>query len=107
MDPALKKKLDELHKVSQRKDAAVKEMEQLKSDLVPMVKHANLTNTKFDYGDKKLKYSLLKEYGGITQKGIKLVLQNHYPSIDPQQFMNQVLATRTYKERETIDISRK
>jgi len=107
MDAATKAKLTDLYNHSSTKDKLVKEIDQLKKELVPLIKKNGLTQKKFDFGDKFLRYKTFTDHGSISQKLLRDVLDTYYPSVNKQEFMQRVLSMRNSKTKETIDVINK
>ena len=104
MDPVLKDKLNTLNTWSKERDILNIEIDRTRKELVPLIKQNALTNTKFDYGDRYLRYRVYNEYGQISQKVLRQVLQAKYPEINADNFINEVLSQRKLTRKETVEI---
>ena len=87
-----------------RAQQASLETTSLRKQLVPMLKGAGLTKTKFDFGDRTISYHVYSSYEELTQKLIKKVIADKYPQIDPDQFVKDVYAARAKKSVETLQV---
>jgi 5-methylcytosine-specific restriction endonuclease McrBC GTP-binding regulatory subunit McrB len=86
---------------------ASQEAAKLRKQLVPSLKEAGLTNTKFNFGDKNISYHSYNSHEEITQKMVRQFVQNKYPHIDAEQFVVDLWNTRKKKTVETIRVQTK
>lgn len=98
----IKEKIRRYYEVQQ----ASTEAAALRKQLVPLLKQAELTKTKFDFGDKTVGYDSYYDYESITQKQIRQVL-SQYPQIDADLFVKQVYDARKKKLVETVKVCKK
>lgn len=80
------------------------EATRLRKQLIPLLKNEGLTKTKFDFGDRVIKYHNYTDHEGITQALIKNVIRQKYPQIDPDQFVKDLYGARSKKRIETIRV---
>jgi len=79
-----------------------KDLAKAKERLVKVLKESSLTKTKFEFDEGNIVYHKYEDNEGITQKLIKKVLVEHYPSINSEEFMNILRSSRERKTVETI-----
>jgi hypothetical protein len=76
----------------------------LRKELIPLLKGAGLTKTKFDFGDRSISFHSYSNYEEVTQKLIRRLLIASYPQINPDQFIEDLYAARTKKSVETLRV---
>ena len=86
---------------------ATAELTEIKKELVPLLKRAGLTATKFNFGDRSLSYSKYYAMDGPSQKLIKQYLYERHPNINADVFVTDLYAMRQRKLVETIKIDKK
>ena len=105
LDETTRAQLKRLKQLSDQQDLIEREMSLLRGQIAPKLKAGGLTSARFDYQNKMLKFQRRTDYGAISQKILKQVLQ-HYPGVNPAQFLDQVLSLRSNKVVETVAIER-
>ena len=88
-----------LYKYDQSQRAG-QEATKLKKQLVPLIKSAGLTKTKFNFGDRTIAYSTYSTHDDITQRLMRSVITKKYPQINVEQFITDIYGSR---KRRTID----
>lgn len=76
---------------------------QLRKQLIPLLKKAGMTGTRFEFPDTVISYLSYNKPGNITQKLIKDVVLKYYPSINAEQFIKTLLAARVKRTIETVE----
>lgn len=79
----------------------------LRRQIVPLLKTAGLTKTKFDFGTRSVSYHTYNDYEAITQRLIKSVIRQKYPQINAEQFVKDLYAARQCKNIETLRVLNK
>ena len=76
----------------------------IRKQVIPLIKKANLTKTKFNFGDRNIFYHSYNDYEGITQRLIKSVIEEKYPHINSKQFISDLYTARKRKQIETLKV---
>lgn len=79
----------------------------LRKQLVQLLKQAELTKTKFNFGDRTISYHYYNNYENITQQLIRSVIKDKYPQINADRFLADVCAARKSKPAETLRVQTK
>lgn len=79
----------------------------LRKQLVPLLKQAELTKTKFNFGDRTISYHYYNSYENITQQLIRSVISKKYPQINPDKFLDDLRAARKSTPTETLRVQSK
>lgn len=106
MDLTVRVILDEMHHTSDQLDQAEQAYNRARTNAMNAIKKYGLTNKKFAYGNKTFRYRSFIDYGQPTQTLIKKVITTHYPSINPEKFLEQLKSMREGKPTERIEITR-
>lgn len=85
-----------------RAQRAGNEAASLRKQIVPLLKDAGLTKTKFNFGDRVIMYYNYNDYENITQKLVKSVIAQKYPQLNAEQFVADLYAARKCKSIETL-----
>lgn len=99
--------MDRIKELMTRYDQAQRascEAAQLRKQLVPLLRSNNLTSTKFDFGDRSIKYHSYNDYENITQQLIRAVLREKYPQVDANRVIADICAARKSKKVETLRV---
>lgn len=88
-----------------RAQQASTEAAAIRKRLVPLVKKAGLTKTKFDFGDRSISYHNYNVYDSITKNLIISVVRNKYPHINAEQLAADIYAARQRKPVETLRVT--
>lgn len=97
-------KIKELMTLYNKAQLASQEATALRKQLIPLVKSAGLTGTKFDFGDRSISYHNYHNYEDITQKLLKRVLAEKYPRMNAEQFIKDVYDSRIRKDVDTLRV---
>lgn len=79
----------------------------LRKQLIPLLKNADLTKTKFNFGDRTINFHSYNDYENITQQLIKSVVKEKYPNVNAECLIGDIRAARKYKKIETLRVQRK
>jgi hypothetical protein len=107
MSQAQAQEMERIKELMNRYNAAQRascDAQAIRKQLVPLLKNTNLTKTKFNFGDRKIGFHSYNDYEGITQKLVKTVIAKKYPQINPEQFVQDLLAARKCKRVETLQV---
>lgn len=81
---------------------ATQEATALRKQIVPLLKEADMTKTKFNFGDRTISYHSYGDYEGITQALVRRLIREKYPEIDSEQFIADLWGSRKKKTVETL-----
>ena len=76
----------------------------LRKQLVPLLKRADMVNTKFDLGDHTIGFHSYNSHESINKALIERVISAKYPQINAKQFIADLYAARKPKTLETIRV---
>lgn len=110
LDPALEDKLNELYHLTNDIEEKTKRKNQLRNDLIPLIKAHKLEGRKFAIGNRYIKYKMDNQYEGLTQKLLLKALQDYYGSQKMDEAMKvykYVLDKREQKIKEVVSIEKR
>lgn len=103
----LKRTAQRIYDLSLEIDQRKNESDRLRSELLMNMQESGLVRTKFDFGDKIIYCNERSDNEGLTQRLLKNYLSTEYPQINQRQFMSGLLASRSKRQKRTLDIERK
>lgn len=83
---------------------ATQEAPALRKQIVPLLKEAGMTKTKFNFGDRTISYHSYGDYEGITQALVRRLVNEKYPEIDSEQFIADLWGSRKKRTVETLRV---
>lgn len=93
-----------MHKYD-RIQRASQETASLRKKLIPMLKSAGLSKTKFNFGDRTIGLNTYNSYEEVTQRLIRSVIVDKYPQLDAEQFVTDLYAARKRRSIDTLKIT--
>jgi hypothetical protein len=97
--------LKELVKQYQYAYRYAQKLPKLRVELIQAIKKERLQTSVFEINDTKLTYQQYEDKDGITQKLIRSVLQESYPNLDAERFIQTICAARKTRKVETIKVT--
>lgn len=95
-------KIKELMTLYDQAQRASSETAKLRKQLVSLLKDAELTKTKFNFGDRNISFHKYNDYEKITQRLIRSVIVEKYPNIDADKFIADLYAARKSRSIDTL-----
>ena len=103
----VRNEIAKLEQLSNAMDALKQQLVAQDKLVTSLVKQQGLTNARFDFGSKSIKYKNVTVPGTVTQDCIKKALHQFYPQLDPVQFLTNAKTFRKSRSVEKMEISRK
>lgn len=110
LDPSLEDKLNELYHLTNDIEEKTKKKNQVRNELIPLIKANKLEGRKFAIGNRYIKYKMENHSEGLTQKLLLRALQDYYGPQKADEAMKTykfILSKREQTQRETIAIDKR
>jgi len=110
LDPRLEDKLNELYHLTNDIEEKTKKKNQVRNELIPLIKANRLEGRKFAIGNRCIKYKMENQTEGLTQKLLLKSLQDYYGpqrADDAMKVYKYILSKREQKSRETISVDKR
>lgn len=110
LDPVLEDKLNELYHLTNDIEEKTKKKNQVRNELIPLIKANKLEGRKFAIGNRYIKYKMENQTEGLTQKFLLKSMQDYYGPQKADEAMKAykfILNKREQKMRETIAIDKR
>jgi hypothetical protein len=104
----LRQKLSELHNVVNEIDTSTERKNQLKGEVITIIKERGLEQKKFSIGNRMIRYKV-ETHKSLTQGYLYQALKTYFKEdLDTaNQLYQYIIENRPEKETETLDIVRK